>query len=81
MTARITTDAADNVLQVPVAALFRSGSDWGVYAVEDGRAALRLLSIGRRNEEMAEVLNGLEEGAVVILHPADNIRDQVRIKE
>lgn len=81
VTARITTDAADNVLRVPIAALFRSGSDWGVYAVEDGKAALHLLTIGRRNEDMAEVLTGLDEHAVIILHPADDMKDQARIKE
>ena len=79
VTARITLDRAEGILRVPVAALFRSGGDWAVYTVQDGRAALRLVSLGRRNDEQAEVLTGLEEGATVILHPADTVSDRVRI--
>lgn len=79
VTARITTDTAQGILRVPVAALFRSGGDWAVYAVQDGRAALRLLSIGRRNDDMAEVLSGLEEGETIILHPPDTVTAGVRI--
>jgi HlyD family secretion protein len=81
VTARITLDVAQNILRVPVGALFRSGGDWAVYTVEDGRASLHLVSIGKRNEELAEVLTGLEDGATVILHPADTVKDQVRIAQ
>lgn len=81
VTARITTDSAQNILRVPISALFRSGGDWAVYAAGDGRAALHLVSIGRRNDEMAEVLTGLDEDATVILHPADTIEDGVRITQ
>ena len=81
VTARITLDVAQNILRVPVGALFRSGGDWAVYTVEEGRASLHLVSIGKRNEELAEVLTGLEDGATVILHPADTVKDQVRIAQ
>lgn len=80
VTARITIGAAQNILRVPIAALFRSGGDWAVYSVQEGRAALRLLSIGKRNEEWAEVLTGLDEDTVVVLHPADTVKDRVRIR-
>lgn len=80
VTARITTDVADDALRVPIAALFRSGGDWAVYTAEDGRAALHLLTIGRRNDEMAEVLAGLDEDAAVILHPDDELGDKARIR-
>lgn len=81
VSARITTDRADGILRVPVAALFRSGGDWAVYAVQDGRAALRLVTIGRRNDEMAEILDGLAEGDTLILHPASTIEDGTRISD
>lgn len=80
VTARITTALARNILRVPIAALFRSGGDWAVYTAEDGRAALHLLSLGRRNDEWAEVLTGLDAEARVILHPSDAIADRLRIK-
>lgn len=81
VTARITVDKAQDILRVPIAALFRSGGDWSVYTAEKGRAALRLLSIGKRNEDFAEVISGLDEGTTVMLHPADTITDGVRIKD
>ena len=79
VTARITLDKAGNVLRVPVAALFRSGGDWAVYSVVEGRAALRPVSLGRRNDDLAEVLGGLDETDTVILHPSDEVSDRVRI--
>lgn len=77
--ARITIDRAENILRVPIAALFRSGGEWAVYSVRDVRAVLLPLSIGRRNAEVAEVLSGLDESETVILHPTDTIADGVRV--
>jgi HlyD family secretion protein len=69
----------DATLQVPVAALFRDGEAWAVYAVEDGRARLRHVELGHFGERSAEVRNGLAEGAQVVLYPGDNVRDGTRI--
>lgn len=78
--ARITIDEAKDILRVPIAALFRSGGNWAVFTVSDERADLRPLSIGRRNAEMAEVISGLEDGAALILRPADTVTDGVRVR-
>jgi HlyD family secretion protein len=69
----------DEVLRIPLAALFRSGADWATYRVVDGRARLTTLRIGTRGDELATVLAGLEEGAVVIAYPSDAVRDGVRV--
>lgn len=71
--ARITVWDGKNLVAVPVAALFRQGSDWAVYKVADGRAELSLLQLGRRNAAYAEVTAGLAAGDVVILHPSDQM--------
>lgn len=81
VTARITIDRAENSLWVPIASLFRSGEDWAVYSVEDGKTALKLVSLGRRNDEFAEVLEGLKEGDVVIVHPADSVTNGKRVAQ
>ncbi|WP_435258267.1 efflux RND transporter periplasmic adaptor subunit [Thioclava sp. FR2] len=81
VTARITIDMAQNILRVPVSALFRSKGDWAVYSVEDGKAALQIVSLGRRNDEFAEVLDGLTEGATVIVHPADTVENGSAVEE
>lgn len=67
------------VLSIPVGALFRDGSDWAAFAVAEGRARLRILRIGERNEDLAQVLEGLAEGEQVILHPGDAVADGVRV--
>lgn len=68
-------------LRVPLSALFRRGEAWAVYAVEDGVARERRITIGERNSAHAEVLSGLSEGARLILHPNDKVSDGVRVAE
>lgn len=80
VTARITVAQAEAILRVPVAALFRLEGEWAVYTIAGGRAAVQRVSVGRRNAEMAEVLDGLAEGDQVIVHPADTIAPGVRVK-
>ena len=68
------------VLQVPASALFRVSEGWGAFAVQNGRAALRLVKPGKRNPLQVEVLSGLSEGDTVILHPGELVRDGVRVE-
>lgn len=78
--ARIVTDEATDVLCVPNSALFRVGSDWSVFRIVDARAELVSVAIGRRNDRLAEVLDGLEEGETLVVHPSDRVADQVSVK-
>ncbi|MGL4397614.1 MAG: efflux RND transporter periplasmic adaptor subunit [Hyphomicrobium sp.] len=78
---RISVFDADNVLTVPLGALFRRGDAWSVFTAKNGRAAVRTIKIGQRNEAIAELLDGLAEGEHVIMHPNDQIADGVRIRE
>ncbi|MEX0853651.1 MAG: secretion protein HlyD, partial [Bauldia sp.] len=70
---------AENALTVPVAALFRQGDDWAVFADREGRARVTVAKIGHRNSRMAEVLSGLSAGDQVVLHPSDRIKDGVAV--
>jgi HlyD family secretion protein len=76
----IVSDAAD-VLTVPVSSLFRRGSDWAVFVVQDGRASLRKVEVNRRNGTKAEIVKGLRGGERVVVHPPDSLSDGVRITE
>jgi len=78
---RIVVWHADKVLRVPIGALFRDGADWAVFVAENGRAALRHVTLGERNSESAELRDGLADGARVVLHPSDRIADGTRIVE
>jgi HlyD family secretion protein len=63
----------------PLGSLFRRGQEWAVFVTEAGRASLRPLTIGERNAEVAQVLNGLQPGERVVLHPPDTLRDGGRL--
>jgi HlyD family secretion protein len=77
---RIVTWEAEQVLKVPTGALFRRGSDWAVYVVENGRARATVVSIGHQTGREAEVVSGLNEGDTVVMHPGDSLTDEVRVQ-
>ena len=78
--AAITVWSAEEVLRIPAGALFREGGEWATFVVEDGRARLRRLRIGRRNAEAAQVLEGVAAGERVVLFPGDRIADGVPVR-
>lgn len=68
-----------DTLIVPSSALFRQNRDWAVFVNQGGRAMLRILRIGRNNGTEAEVLEGLDAGAEVVLFPSASLSDGQRI--
>jgi len=73
--AQIEIERIDDAVQVPVAALFRSGESWAVFTVEDGRTRLRPVQIGARTDAAAVVTRGLSPGERVVVYPSDALRD------
>lgn len=71
--ARIALWREEGVLTIPVGALFRDGPDWATYVVRDRRAEVQRIVLGERNEDYAQVLEGLAAGDRVILHPSDQV--------
>ena len=69
----------DDVLKVPVGALFRQGDDWAVFVVNDGRAQRQVVQIGQRNENEAQINEGIDAGATLVLHPPDTLTDGTRV--
>ena len=76
---RIVVWEAPNVLKVPTNALFRDNTQWAVYVASGGRARRTIVEIGHQTPQDAEVLGGLTEGATVIVHPGDLVRDGTRV--
>jgi HlyD family secretion protein len=70
---------SDDVLILPLTALFRVGDDWSVFAVENGRAQKRKVTIGHANGLQVEVLAGLEEGETIVVHPGNQVDDGIRV--
>jgi HlyD family secretion protein len=74
---RIVLWEGQDVLKVPLTALFRDGERWAVFVEEGGRARRRHVELGHRTGSDAEITSGLEAGARVVLHPSDRIVDGI----
>jgi len=77
---RVVVWQADDVLQVPVSALFRRGETWNLFLIENGVAHLREVAVGQRTPFAAEIKSGLQEGTRVIVHPSNQITDGTRVE-
>lgn len=69
-----------DVLQVHASALFRKGEAWAVFVLKGKRAHEQQVKVGHKNGLTAEILSGLAEGEMVIIHPDDSIEDNTRIR-
>ncbi|HSM20354.1 MAG TPA: HlyD family efflux transporter periplasmic adaptor subunit, partial [Hyphomicrobiales bacterium] len=72
---RIVIADLENVIRVPISALFRDAGQWTAFVVADGQALRRGLEIGQMNDENAEVRSGLEPGETVIVYPSDRVAE------
>jgi HlyD family secretion protein len=77
----VTVWVDENVVIVPVSALFRKGESWAVFRVADGRARITLVQINHRNSRIAEVISGLSPGDRVVLHPSDRVNNGGAVTE
>jgi HlyD family secretion protein len=75
----ITVWSKPDVVQVPTSALFRAGAGWAVFAVTDGKAALRPVEVGHRGALQTEVLGGVQPDEVVISHPGASVHQGARV--
>lgn len=62
----VTSDKAENVLSLPVDAIYYSGGDAFVYTYEDGIVHKALVEVGIYDSEKAEILAGITAGDRVI---------------
>ena len=77
--ARIVLWEGNEVLKLPLSALFREGDGWAVFVVEGGMAKLRPVERGRHTGLEAVIVAGLEAGDAVVRYPSDRVEDGVRV--
>jgi HlyD family secretion protein len=84
---RIVALARDDVLRVPVSAVFPRTQSTGdmramaVFVVDaDRRARLRPVAVGGRNGEDAWIVSGLRAGDRLIVYPGDAVEDGARVE-
>jgi HlyD family secretion protein len=76
---RIVLWESPRVLKVPWSALFRDAGRWYLYAVDQGYARKREVTVGHQSAADVEILSGLQAGERVVRHPTDQIVDGVRV--
>ena len=76
---RIVVATLDNAIVMPVGALFRDRGGWSVFAVTNGRAEKRAVTVALRNTSEVAVTRGISAGEQVILFPGEVISDGVRV--
>lgn len=76
----IDTWQSDRATYVPLGAVHRKAQQWAVFVLRDSRVEEREVELGHRAGIHVEVLQGLEPGDVVVLHPSDQIRDGIEVE-
>jgi len=77
--ARIVIWESASVLKIPAGAVFPHQDGKAVYIVADGKASVRPIRVGHSNGLETEVLEGLDEGTLVIVYPGEKVRDGVMV--
>jgi len=72
---------ADNVLKIPLSALFRQNEVWSVFKVVDEEVQLQQVEIGQKNDRYAEIRSGLTLGDQIVIHPGNNVTEGVRVEK
>ncbi|MFN3191976.1 MAG: efflux RND transporter periplasmic adaptor subunit [Aureliella sp.] len=67
-------------LKIPNSALFRHERDWHVFVVREKIAYLTKVEIGLQNDLESQVIGGINAGDTVVVYPASNLADGVRVK-
>jgi len=71
---------AEDVLTVPITALFRNGgTGWALFVREGGRAVRRDVEVREQTARRAHVVSGLAAGEAVVVYPGEGIEPGVRI--
>jgi membrane fusion protein, multidrug efflux system len=64
-----------HAITIPEAAVVQRGQLETVFVVDDGKAKLRLVRSGRRQDGAVELLSGLQRGELVVVSEPDRLRD------
>jgi len=68
-----------DVLTIPSTALFRTGKDWAVFVVRDGKAQLQRVIVSRSDDTRSVIERGLNAGDEIVTQPSDALRDGSRV--
>lgn len=79
--ARIVVQEAEPAIMIPTTALASFAGVDRVFFATDGKAAERLVEVGRRNGEQVEIVRGLSENDSIVASPGDLVRGALVVVE
>ncbi len=74
------TDRSENVMLVPVDAIYYSGGNAYVYVVRDGVAKMQSVEVGLYDSEVAEIKSGLTDDDNVVSTWSNNLYDGASVR-
>ncbi len=77
---KVITETQRGVIIVPAGAVFDYQGDSCVFVVDSGKAVIRRVETGIRNESFVEVKDGVKEGELVLSSPDNSVEEGARIK-
>lgn len=77
--ARIVIWEKPDALRAPAGALFQQAGKWKTFLVENGRASLRDVKVGRSNGVETEIVDGVAADASLVVYPGDKVADGTRV--
>lgn len=80
MDTKIITEIKSDALVVPDSSVFDYKGNSCVFVVDSGKAVIRQIKKGIESEKTIEVLEGLNQGDIIILKPDNNITEGMKIK-
>ncbi len=76
---KVLVDTLKQVVVVPVPAIQRGPSGTYVFAIEDGKTAMRLVTVAQQTDKEAVLTKGLEAGQQVVTNGFARLRDGSRV--
>lgn len=77
---RVFIESKESALVVPRSAVFRSPTgQWQLFVVRQGRAVLQTIEVGLNNDEVTEIVTGVDEGEPVVLAPEHSLTSGTRV--
>ena len=71
---------SDSTLAAPMTALFRVDDQWAVFIEHNGQALQRMVRTGRNDGIYTQIIDGVEQGQRVVVHPGEQVREGVRLQ-
>jgi HlyD family secretion protein len=76
---RIITNETPDAITVPERAVFRRDGAWHVFVVSGGKAQLRVVELGLKNDTWAAITSGLDLEDDIILEPKNDLEPGSRV--